>query len=74
MTGAFAMVLQLRGRGSKYIATFKDEHGSYLDGNRNYKLNVPADVPAADFRAVAGYDNATRTLIDNGEANSTRNT
>lgn len=73
MTGAFAMVLQLRGRGSKYIATFKDEDGNYLDGNSNYVLNVPADVPAADFWSVAVYDNATRSLIDNGEANSTRN-
>lgn len=73
MTGAFAMVLQLRGRGSKYLATFKDSTGTYLDGDHSYSLNVPADVPAADFWSVAVYDTATRSLIDNGEANSTRN-
>ncbi len=67
------MVLQLRGRGSKYLATFKDSTGTYLDGDHSYSLNVPADVPAADFWSVAVYDTATRSLIDNGEANSTRN-
>jgi hypothetical protein len=73
MTGSFAMVLPLRGRGSKYIATFKDANGVYLDGSRSYTLHVPANVPVADFWSVAVYDNVTRSLIDNGETNSTRN-
>lgn len=73
MTGAFAMVLQLRGRGSKYLAAFKDSTGTYLNGDHSYSLNVPADVPIGDFWSVAVYDTATRSLIQNGESNSTRN-
>ena len=73
MTGAFAMVLQLRGKGSKYISTFRDATGSYLDGSHSYRLNVPANVPANDFWSVAVYDTATRSLIDNDEPHSTLN-
>lgn len=73
MTGANAMVLELRGKGSKYMTTFRDKTGAYLDGGKSYRLNVPANVPAKDFWSVAVYDTATRSLIDNGEPNSTRN-
>ena len=34
MTGAFAMVLELRGKGSKYIAAFHGADGEHLDGGR----------------------------------------
>jgi hypothetical protein len=73
MTGAFAMVLQLRGKGSKYIAAFHGADGDHLDGGRNYKLNVPADVPASEFWSVAVYDPVTRSLLDNDETFSARN-
>ena len=73
MTGANAMVLELVGKGSKYLTTFRDSTGAYLDGSKSYRLSVPANVPAAQFWSVAVYDNATRSLIDNGEPNSTRN-
>lgn len=73
MTGAFAMVLQLRGKGSKYIAAFRGADGEHLDGSRNYRLNLPADVPAEEFWSLAVYDPATRSLLDNGEPFSARN-
>jgi hypothetical protein len=73
MTGAFAMVLQLRGKGSKYIAAFRGADGQRLDGSRSYRLHLPADVPADDFWSLAVYDPATRSLLDNGTSSSTRN-
>jgi hypothetical protein len=73
MTGAFAMVLQLRGKGSKYMGAFHGADGEHLDGSRNYKLEVPADVPAQEFWSVAVYDPVTRSLLDNDETFSARN-
>ena len=73
MTGAFAMVLELRGKGSKYIAAFRGADGEHLDGARNYRLSLPADVPAEEFWSVAVYDPATRSLLDNGDPVSARN-
>ena len=32
-----------------YLMTSTDESGKELDGEKTYKLTVPADVPAKDF-------------------------
>jgi len=64
MTGANAMVLNLRGKGSKYIFTSRDSEGNHLDGSHSYKLNVPANVPAKEFWSVCVYDTETRSILD----------
>jgi hypothetical protein len=73
MTGAFSMVLKLRGKGSKYIFTSRDSEGTHLDGGKSYTLNVPANVPAADFWSVCVYDTKTRSIINTGRPMSALN-
>lgn len=52
------------GKGSIYLISFKDGSAAYLDGSKNYRLTVPADVPAANFWSATVYDNETRTMIE----------
>ena len=74
MTGANAMVLQLRGKGSKYIFTSRDTEGNHLNGSHSYKLNIPANVPAKDFWEICVYDAKTRSIINTGRPLSAINT
>jgi hypothetical protein len=73
MTGANAMVLKLRGRGSKYLFTSRDANGTHLDGGNSYTLKVPANVPAQDFWSVCIYDTMTRSILDTGRPKSAIN-
>jgi len=73
MTGANAMVLKLRGKGSKYIFTSRDSDGNHLDGSHSYKLNVPANVPAKEFWSICVYDTKTRSIINTGRPMSALN-
>jgi len=54
------------GAGTAYVATFRDNNGLYLDGNKNYKLHVSSNIPAKNFWAVTAYDPCTRSLLDAG--------
>ena len=51
-----AMMAKNVGIGSYYLWTYKDASGSFLDGAQNYKLRIPANVPAKDFWSVLVYD------------------
>jgi len=73
MTGANAMVLKLRGKGSKYIFTSRDSDGYHLDGSHSYKLNVPSNVPAKEFWEICVYDAKTRSIINTGRPMSALN-
>jgi hypothetical protein len=52
------------GAGSIYFSSMKESTGTYLDGAKNYKLNIPGPVPAKLFWSVTVYDSETRTIID----------
>jgi hypothetical protein len=47
-----AMMSKNIGVGSYYLWTYKDASGGFLDGAQNYKLRIPANVPAKDFWSV----------------------
>ena len=49
--------------GSYYFWTYKDKDGNFLDGAKNYKLHVPANVPAKDFWSVLVYDSLSRSML-----------
>jgi len=51
------------GPGSTYVQAFKDSTGARFDGGRDYRLHLPADVPAAAFWSVTIYDTATRSML-----------
>lgn len=46
-----------------YLAAYKDKDGDWLDGGKNYVLNVPANPPAETFWSATIYDVNMRTLI-----------
>jgi hypothetical protein len=47
--------------------TYKDGAGEFLDGAKNYKLHIPAKVPAKDFWSVLVYDSLSRSELQNGQ-------
>lgn len=51
------------GSSTAYLMLTRDKSGAALDGQKNYKLNVPADVPAEQFWSVLVYDVATGSYI-----------
>jgi len=65
ITTADAMVLELVGKGSKYVGTYRDSDDNFLQGSNLYHLNIPADVPAQNFWSIVVYDAETRSMIKN---------
>ena len=69
--GAFGtsagMVKSFVGKGSKYINTFTDNNGKFLEGENTYKLVMPANVPVKDFWSLTIYDAETRAMLKNGQ-------
>jgi hypothetical protein len=53
------------GAGSFYLGTFFDKNGGRLSGTNNYRLHVPANVPASDFWALTVYDVETAAFFRN---------
>jgi hypothetical protein len=68
-----AMAAKIVGAGSQYAWTERDGKGRYLDGDKNYKLNIPANVPAKDFWSVVVYDPQTRSQLQTGQPFPSRN-
>jgi hypothetical protein len=68
-----AMALKMVGVGSQYAINAKDKDGNYLDGSKNYKLNIPANVPAKDFWSVVVYDPQTRSELQTGQPYPSKN-
>jgi len=58
-----AMAVTIEGAGSDYAISFLDGEKQILDGAKEYKLHIPADVPVNDFWAVTIYDTQTRSLL-----------
>ena len=65
ITTADAMVLELVGKGSKYVGTYRDSDYNFLIGSNTYHLNIPADIPAENFWSIVVYDVETRSMIKN---------
>jgi hypothetical protein len=62
-----AMMTKNVGIGSYYLWAYRDAEGDFLDGANNYKLHIPAGVPAKDFWSVLVYDSLSRSELKNGE-------
>jgi len=65
VTVADAMILDLTGKGSKYLTNYRDADENFLDGSNTYRLNIPVNVPAERFWSVVVYDAETRSMIKN---------
>jgi hypothetical protein len=68
-----AMAAKMIGKGSQYALISADKDGAYLDGGKNYKLNIPANVPAKDFWSVVVYDPQTRSELQTSQPFPSRN-
>jgi hypothetical protein len=58
-----AMVVKMVGVGSQYAIAALDSKSDYLQGGKNYKLNIPANPPAKNFWSVTVYDAQTRSML-----------
>jgi hypothetical protein len=56
------------GEGAIYAIAAVDSQGTALLGGNNYRLNLPANVPAKLFWNVTLYDAYTASLYDNGQS------
>ncbi len=68
-----AMTWKLIGKGSQYAWGMLDASGDHLDGGKNYKLNIPKDVPAEQFWSVCVYDPQTRCILQTGQPFPSKN-
>ena len=50
------------GKGSQYAVAAKDADGNWLDGSKNYKLTLPANIPQENFWSFTNYDTQTRSM------------
>jgi hypothetical protein len=52
------------GEGEARLITFRDKGGRWLQGDNEYRLRIPADVPADRSWTVTVYDAETRSFFD----------
>jgi hypothetical protein len=62
-----AMAVKMVGIGSQYLGTYRDADDNFLMGDYNYKMHLPAGIPAKDFWSVTVYHPDTRSLLQNGQ-------
>ncbi|KRE23513.1 DUF1254 domain-containing protein [Agromyces sp. Soil535] len=53
------------GPGATYLQAFRDRDGNHFDGEKAYRLHIPANPPAAAFWSLTLYDTATRSMVQN---------
>jgi hypothetical protein len=61
------MTRKMVGIGSQYLACYRDADEDFLMGQNDYRLTLPAGIPAADFWSVTAYHPDTRSLLQNGQ-------
>jgi hypothetical protein len=61
------MLSQTPGVGAKYMIGFTDSDGRPLSGNGNYRLKLPANIPAANFWSVTLYEAENASGLANGQ-------
>jgi hypothetical protein len=62
-----SMMAKNVGAGSQYVWAYRDSDGDFLDGAKNYRLRVPANVPINNFWSVVVYDALSRSELQNGQ-------
>jgi len=61
------MISQTPGKGARYAIAFVDSDNNPLTGDNNYRVNLPANIPAANFWSVTLYDAANASGLENGQ-------
>ena len=68
-----AMAMKMVGLGSQYAYANHDSSGDVLDGSKQYRLRIPADVPAKDFWWIVVYDPQTRSELQTSQRYPSKN-
>ena len=55
--------VRMVGKSSQYAMAERDAAGKYLDGAKNYRLHLPANIPVKNFWSVLVYDPQTRSML-----------
>jgi hypothetical protein len=58
-----AMSVKMVGVGSQYALATLDAERNYLDGSKNYRLQLPPNIPVKTFWSVIPYDTQTRSVL-----------
>jgi hypothetical protein len=61
------MISQVPGKGAKYMIAFTDSQGTPLMGESNYRINLPPNIPAANFWSVTLYEAENASGLANGQ-------
>ena len=61
------MVSQIPGKGAKYMIAFTDGTGTPFLGEGNYSVNLPANIPAANFWSLTLYEAENASGLANGQ-------
>jgi hypothetical protein len=61
------MISQIPGKGAKYMIAFTDSDGEPLTGAREYRLNLPPNIPAANFWSLTLYEAENGSGLANGQ-------
>ncbi|MFN4895290.1 MAG: DUF1254 domain-containing protein [Pseudomonadota bacterium] len=61
------MLSKIPGKGAAYMIAFTDGDGTPLSGGVNYRLNLPANIPAANFWSVTLYEAENASGLANGQ-------
>jgi hypothetical protein len=67
------MAARIPGKGSQYAVNWLDQAKNPYDGAKNYKVNIPANVPAADFWSLVLYDPQTRSELQTSQPYPSKN-
>lgn len=60
------IVEETLGEELQYMASY-DSVGNPLEGERNYKMNLPPNIPARHYWSVILYDSQSRLMIQNDQ-------
>jgi len=61
------MISQIPGKGAKYMIAFTDSEGTPLSGGANYRVKLPANIPAGNFWSVTLYEAENASGLANGQ-------
>jgi hypothetical protein len=61
------MVSLVPGKGAKYGIAFTDSAGAALSGSSDYRLSLPANIPADNFWSVTLYEAENASGLANGQ-------
>lgn len=61
------MISQVPGEGAKYFVGFTDSNGTSLMGDSNYRLQLPPNIPAANFWSLTLYEAENASGLANGK-------